>query len=76
MSYLRIDQSFLHGRLTSPLFLLPAVYLNSPAHVELEVGTGAAVALDSTGWEDTVVWNPHLTMKDCYQHFCCVENAK
>ncbi|KAG2434053.1 hypothetical protein HXX76_007781 [Chlamydomonas incerta] len=53
-----------------------SVYLNSPAHVELEVGTGAAVALDSTGWEDTVVWNPHLTMKDCYQHFCCVENAK
>ncbi|GFR48859.1 hypothetical protein Agub_g10813, partial [Astrephomene gubernaculifera] len=53
-----------------------SVYLGSPAHVELEVGTGAAVALDSYGWEDTVVWNPHLTMKDCYQSFCCVENAK
>ncbi|GLI68039.1 hypothetical protein VaNZ11_012362 [Volvox africanus] len=53
-----------------------SVYLNSPSHVELEVGTGAAVALDSSGWEDTVVWNPYTTMKDCYQHFCCVENAK
>jgi glucose-6-phosphate 1-epimerase len=52
------------------------VYLNSPSHVELEVGTGAAVALDSSGWEDTVVWNPYTTMKDCYEHFCCVENAK
>ncbi|EFJ49540.1 hypothetical protein VOLCADRAFT_109718 [Volvox carteri f. nagariensis] len=53
-----------------------SVYLNSPSHVELEVGTGAAVALDSSGWEDTVVWNPFTTMKDCYQSFCCVENAK
>ncbi|KAG2501557.1 hypothetical protein HYH03_000064 [Edaphochlamys debaryana] len=53
-----------------------SVYLNSPNHVELEVGTGAAVALDSSGWEDTVVWNPWHTMKDCYQSFCCVENAK
>lgn len=34
---------------------------------ELDVGTGAAVAIDSTGWEDAVVWNPHLTMKDCYE---------
>ncbi len=53
-----------------------AVYLSSPPHVELDVGTGAAVAIDSSGWEDTVVWNPWLTMKDCYERFCCVENAK
>ncbi|KAJ9513908.1 hypothetical protein QJQ45_020994, partial [Haematococcus lacustris] len=52
------------------------VYLNAPSHVELDVGTGAAVAIDSSGWEDTVVWNPHLTMKDCYERFACVENAK
>jgi glucose-6-phosphate 1-epimerase len=25
---------------------------------------GAAIAIDATGWEDVVVWNPHLTMKD------------
>ena len=41
-----------------------------------QVGTGAAVTLDSKGWEDVVVWNPWHTMKDCYEHFCCVENAK
>lgn len=37
---------------------------------------GAAVAIDADGWEDIVVWNPHLTMKDCYESFVCVENAK
>lgn len=37
--------------------------------------TGAAVAIDSTGWQDVVVWNPHLTMKDSYEQFVCVENA-
>lgn len=37
--------------------------------------TGAAVAIDATGWEDVVVWNPHTTMKDCYERFVCVENA-
>lgn len=52
---------------------MTAVYLNSPPHVELEVGTGAAVALDSSGWEDTVVWNPHTTMPDCYKSFWCVD---
>lgn len=52
------------------------VYLNAPEHVELEVGTGAAVAIDSTGWEDVVVWNPWETMESCYKEFCCVENVK
>lgn len=26
--------------------------------------------------EDTVVWNPWETMKNCYERFACVENAK
>eukprot|EP00878_Enallax_costatus_P017621 GHUV01018514.1.p1 GENE.GHUV01018514.1~~GHUV01018514.1.p1 ORF type:complete len:169 (+),score=61.26 GHUV01018514.1:556-1062(+) len=55
--------------------LVDSVYLNAPEHVELEVGTGAAIAIDASGWEDVVVWNPHLTMKDSYQQFVCVENA-
>lgn len=46
--------------------LVDSVYVKAPEHVELEVGTGAAVAIDSTGWEDCVVWNPHTTMKECY----------
>lgn len=53
-----------------------SVYLDAPEHVELDVGTGAAVAIDSWGWTDTVVWNPWHTMKDCYERFVCVENAK
>jgi glucose-6-phosphate 1-epimerase len=56
--------------------LVDSVYLDSGNHVELDVGTGAAVSIDSTGWTDTVVWNPHLTMKACYESFVCVENAK
>jgi glucose-6-phosphate 1-epimerase len=55
--------------------LVDSVYVKAPEHVELEVGTGAAVAIDSTGWEDCVVWNPHTTMKECYERFVCVENA-
>lgn len=43
--------------------LVDSVYLNAPEHVELDVGTGAAVAIDASGWKDVVVWNPHLTMK-------------
>lgn len=53
-----------------------SVYLNAPDHVELDVGTGAAVSIDSSGWEDTVVWNPWTTMEACYKSFVCVENAK
>ncbi|KAG1677392.1 hypothetical protein FOA52_010772 [Chlamydomonas sp. UWO 241] len=51
------------------------VYLNTPGHVELDVGTGAAVAIDSSGWTDNVVWNPWTTMEACYKNFVCVENA-
>lgn len=39
------------------------------------LSAGAAIAIDASGWEDVVVWNPHLTMKDSYQQFVCVENA-
>lgn len=55
--------------------LVDSVYVKAPEHVELDVGTGAAVAIDSTGWEDCVVWNPHTTMEACYKEFVCVENA-
>lgn len=53
-----------------------SVYLNAPEHVQLDVGTGAAVTISSSGWDDCVVWNPHHTMKACYEKFVCVENAK
>lgn len=56
--------------------LIDSVYLDAPPHVELDVGTGAAVAIDADGWRDTVVWNPHLTMEACYDKFVCVENAR
>ena len=41
-----------------------------------QVGTGAAVAISSSGWEDVVTWNPWTTMEACYKNFVCVENAK
>lgn len=44
-----------------------SVFLGAPEHLELDVGTGAAVAIDASGWEDAVVWNPHHTMKECYE---------
>ncbi|MEW5319039.1 MAG: hypothetical protein WDW38_010215 [Sanguina aurantia] len=53
-----------------------SVYLNSPEQVQLDVGTGAAVALESTGWSDTVVWSPWTAMPACYERFVCVENAQ
>lgn len=55
--------------------LVDSVYLASPPHVELDVGTGAAVGIDASGWTDTVVWNPHTTMPACCDKFVCVENA-
>lgn len=56
--------------------LVDSVYEAAPDYVELDVGTGAAIAITSTGWEDVVVWNPHKTMEACYREFVCVENAK
>lgn len=34
------------------------------------------MAIDSSGWSDCVVWNPHKTMESCYKEFVCVENAQ
>jgi glucose-6-phosphate 1-epimerase len=53
-----------------------SVYLRARDYVELDVGTGAAVSITSSGWEDVVVWSPWDAMPDCYKSFCCVENAK
>jgi glucose-6-phosphate 1-epimerase len=52
-----------------------SVYLDAPGYVELDVGTGAAVGITSSEWNDVVVWSPWTDM-DCYKSFCCVENAK
>lgn len=35
-----------------------SVYLGAKDYVELDVGTGAAVAIASSGWEDVVVVRP------------------
>eukprot|EP00963_Diacronema_lutheri_P003714 scaffold287_cov337-Pavlova_lutheri.AAC.77 len=51
-----------------------SVYMDAPEQVELDVGTGAAVAIQSRGWKDVVVWSPWTAM-DCYESFVCVENA-
>lgn len=56
--------------------LVDSVYVNANDQVALEVGTGAAISLASTGWSDCVLWNPHLTMESCYKQFVCVENAQ
>ncbi|DBB06452.1 TPA: hypothetical protein ACH3X1_012008 [Trebouxia sp. C0004] len=53
-----------------------SVYMKARDYVELDVGTGAAVSISSSGWEDVVVWSPWEAMKECYQKFACVENAK
>ena len=54
-----------------------SVYLGAGGGVvELDVGTGAAVAIASKAWEDVVVWNPWTSMEACYESFACVENAQ
>lgn len=53
-----------------------SVYLNTPSEVSLLVGNGAGIALQQTGFADNVVWSPWDAMPDCYERFCCVENAK
>ena len=51
------------------------VYLGAPGSVQLDIGTGAAVEIQSSNWPDCVVWNPWTAMEACYREFCCVENA-
>ncbi|KAL4552757.1 hypothetical protein Ndes2526B_g02667 [Nannochloris sp. 'desiccata'] len=53
-----------------------SVYLGARDHVELDVGTGAAVGITSNSWSDVVVWSPWTSMEACYKEFCCVENAQ
>lgn len=56
--------------------LLDRVYTSAPTEALLEVGTGAAVAVENTaGWTDTVLWNPAETMPECWRSFVCVESA-
>ena len=56
--------------------LVDSVYVDANDQVVLEVGTGAAISLESSGWTDCVLWNPHMTMESCYKQFVCVENAQ
>lgn len=53
-----------------------SVYLKARDHVELDVGTGASVAITSNKWSDVVVWSPWTSMPNCYKEFVCVENAQ
>ena len=52
-----------------------SVYLRAGDYVELDVGTGASIGISSSNWPDVVVWSPWTAMENCYQEFCCVENA-
>jgi glucose-6-phosphate 1-epimerase len=52
-----------------------SVYTNAGDYMELAVGTGAAVAISSDVWPDSVVWSPWTDMKDCYKEFCCLEKG-
>eukprot|EP01023_Acetabularia_acetabulum_P002302 TRINITY_DN108_c0_g3_i2.p1 TRINITY_DN108_c0_g3~~TRINITY_DN108_c0_g3_i2.p1 ORF type:complete len:366 (-),score=72.77 TRINITY_DN108_c0_g3_i2:147-1244(-) len=53
-----------------------SVYYGAPNFVELDVGTGAGIAIKSSNWSDVVVWNPWTSMEACYKEFCCVENVQ
>ncbi len=58
------------------LELVDRVYLDTEPETMMYVGSGAAVSVENTaGWRDTVVWNPHVNMKEYYKNFCCVESA-
>ncbi len=52
-----------------------SVYLDAPQNLRLDVGTGAAVSVDVTGWQDAVLWNPWTAMQSCYEKFVCVEQV-
>jgi glucose-6-phosphate 1-epimerase len=53
-----------------------SVYTKAKDYVQLDVGTGAGVAITSSNWNDVVVWSPWTSMPDCYKSFVCVENAQ
>ena len=51
-------------------------YYDVPSVVNLAVGGGNSVAIESQGgWTDAVVWTPWTDMEACYKEFVCVENA-
>ncbi len=47
-----------------------SVYLNAGGHVELDVGTGAAVSIDSSGWKDVVVVRSRFPATTHISHSC------
>ena len=52
-------------------------YYDVPSVVNLAVGGGNSVAIESQGgWTDAVVWTPWTDMEACYKEFVCVENAQ
>ena len=51
-------------------------YYDVPSVINLAVGGGESVAVESQGgWSDAVVWTPWTDMEACYKEFVCVENA-
>ena len=49
-----------------------SVYLGAKDYVELDVGTGAAVAIASSGWEDVVVVCPSLAAHELHARYLCM----
>ena len=66
----------------APKEALDRIYLRTPAALQLRSALGT-LALQSTGFPDSVVWNPGRAgsealpdlVPDAYQHFLCVEAA-
>lgn len=59
--------------------MVDSVYLDTEAETLLDVGTGCSVSVENTrGFSDTVVWNPHETLKPegVWKEFVCVESAQ
>mmetsp|Transcript_2439 Transcript_2439/g.8751 ORF Transcript_2439/g.8751 Transcript_2439/m.8751 type:complete len:327 (+) Transcript_2439:100-1080(+) len=52
-----------------------SVYIGSGDEVTLETAK-TKVDIQSSGWSDTVVWNPWTEMPACYDEFVCVEAAQ
>lgn len=71
-----------HAALLKPREALDRIYLQTPRALQLHTAMGN-VGLHSTGFPDTVVWNPGPEgcaaladlAADSYQHFLCVEAA-
>ena len=85
----RYEDSMAHGALctdadpcVAPKDALDRIYLQSPSHLQLQSAHGA-LALESRGFGDTVVWNPGQEGNarstdlppNAWQQFLCVEAA-